>query len=325
MIPAVGQNSLAVAAAAAYYNATQLQGGCAGDAGGSMSPLSTLAAAAGSRGAGAAGQPAAGGGGQGLFGMGVPFQMPAASGMGFGVGGLVGGYGATGGWAGGAYAGGAASGAYGYSPYAYGMGGAGAGLDLAATRRKNATKETTSTLKAWLQEHIKNPYPTKGEKIMYALLLNLPPLVLYTCASRVLCRLAIITKMTLTQVSTWFANARRRLKKENKMTWAPRNRIDSESLDADADADADADRTRARVRRARRARARQDAPPRRPTRRAPAARSDPSTRPKTLSKRTPVRRSRIASRLPLALSLLSFTERSFSSLKRLTRFHFPAD
>ena len=36
--------------------------------------------------------------------------------------------------------------------------------------------------------------------------------------------LAIITKMTLTQVSTWFANARRRLKKENKMQWSPRNR-----------------------------------------------------------------------------------------------------
>ena len=47
-----------------------------------------------------------------------------------------------------------------------------------ASRRKNATRETTSTLKAWLQEHQKNPYPTKGEKIM----------------------LAIITKMTLTQV-----------------------------------------------------------------------------------------------------------------------------
>lgn len=31
--------------------------------------------------------------------------------------------------------------------------------------------------------------------------------------------LAIITRMTLTQVSTWFANARRRLKKENKVTW----------------------------------------------------------------------------------------------------------
>ncbi|EHB11197.1 Iroquois-class homeodomain protein IRX-4, partial [Heterocephalus glaber] len=74
------------------------------------------------------------------------------------------------------------------------------------TRRKNATRETTSTLKAWLQEHRKNPYPTKGEKIM----------------------LAIITKMTLTQVSTWFANARRRLKKENKMTWPARNKCTDE-------------------------------------------------------------------------------------------------
>ena len=54
----------------------------------------------------------------------------------------------------------------------------GGGYDLAA-RRKNATRESTATLKAWLNEHKKNPYPTKGEKIM----------------------LAIITKMTLTQVS----------------------------------------------------------------------------------------------------------------------------
>uniref|UniRef100_A0A4W6EQ37 Iroquois homeobox 4a n=1 Tax=Lates calcarifer TaxID=8187 RepID=A0A4W6EQ37_LATCA len=82
------------------------------------------------------------------------------------------------------------------------------------TRRKNATRETTSTLKAWLQEHRKNPYPTKGEKIM----------------------LAIITKMTLTQVSTWFANARRRLKKENKMTWPPRNKGSEEKrYDEDED------------------------------------------------------------------------------------------
>jgi hypothetical protein len=57
--------------------------------------------------------------------------------------------------------------------------------------------------------HRKNPYPTKGEKIM----------------------LAIITKMTLTQVSTWFANARRRLKKENKMTWSPRNRCGEDGDD----------------------------------------------------------------------------------------------
>ncbi|KAK7114121.1 hypothetical protein V1264_000237 [Littorina saxatilis] len=61
--------------------------------------------------------------------------------------------------------------------------------------RKAATRETTGPLKAWLHEHKKNPYPTKAEKIM----------------------LAIITKMTLTQVSTWFANARRRLKKENRL------------------------------------------------------------------------------------------------------------
>ncbi|XP_042317488.1 LOW QUALITY PROTEIN: iroquois-class homeodomain protein IRX-2 [Sceloporus undulatus] len=77
--------------------------------------------------------------------------------------------------------------------------------------RKNATRDATATLKAWLQEHRKNPYPTKGEKIM----------------------LAIITKMTLTQVSTWFANARRRLKKENKMTWAPRNKSEDEDEDLD--------------------------------------------------------------------------------------------
>ncbi|KAF4532126.1 hypothetical protein B566_EDAN004132 [Ephemera danica] len=87
----------------------------------------------------------------------------------------------------------------------------GYGMDLNGARRKNATRETTSTLKAWLNEHKKNPYPTKGEKIM----------------------LAIITKMTLTQVSTWFANARRRLKKENKMTWEPRNRVEDDDNNND--------------------------------------------------------------------------------------------
>jgi hypothetical protein len=93
-------------------------------------------------------------------------------------------------------------------------------MDLnGAARRKNATRETTNTLKAWLYEHRKNPYPTKGEKIM----------------------LAIITKMTLTQVSTWFANARRRLKKENKMTWSPRNRCGEDDDDDDADKNEDSD------------------------------------------------------------------------------------
>ncbi|CAD5117015.1 DgyrCDS5843 [Dimorphilus gyrociliatus] len=94
--------------------------------------------------------------------------------------------------------------------YAY----ANSAMDLNA-RRKNATRDATNTLKAWLYEHRKNPYPTKGEKIM----------------------LAIITKMTLTQVSTWFANARRRLKKENKMTWSPRNRNDEEEEEEEEEED----------------------------------------------------------------------------------------
>uniref|UniRef100_A0A1I8A0B3 Homeobox domain-containing protein n=1 Tax=Steinernema glaseri TaxID=37863 RepID=A0A1I8A0B3_9BILA len=46
--------------------------------------------------------------------------------------------------------------------------------------------------------------------------------------------LALLTKMTMTQVATWFANARRRLKKENKMTWSPRNRP-GEDEDEDGD------------------------------------------------------------------------------------------
>lgn len=64
----------------------------------------------------------------------------------------------------------AAQGFYPYGQYPYGD----------PSRAKTATRETTSTLKAWLQEHQKNPYPTKGEKIM----------------------LAIITRMTLTQVGS---------------------------------------------------------------------------------------------------------------------------
>ena len=51
--------------------------------------------------------------------------------------------------------------------------------------------------------------------------------------------LAIITKMTLTQVSTWFANARRRLKKENKMQWSPRNRTGDDDDDKNSDDDDD--------------------------------------------------------------------------------------
>uniref|UniRef100_A0A1A8IG72 Iroquois homeobox protein 6a n=1 Tax=Nothobranchius kuhntae TaxID=321403 RepID=A0A1A8IG72_NOTKU len=98
------------------------------------------------------------------------------------------------------------AGSIGYHPYAAPLGTYPYG-DPAY--RKNATRDATATLKAWLNEHRKNPYPTKGEKIM----------------------LAIITKMTLTQVSTWFANARRRLKKENKMTWSPKNKANDDRKD----------------------------------------------------------------------------------------------
>ncbi|XP_010604638.1 iroquois-class homeodomain protein IRX-1 [Fukomys damarensis] len=87
-------------------------------------------------------------------------------------------------------------------------------------RPKNATRESTSTLKAWLNEHRKNPYPTKGEKIM----------------------LAIITKMTLTQVSTWFANARRRLKKENKVTWGARSKDQEDGALFGSDTEGDAEK-----------------------------------------------------------------------------------
>ena len=45
-------------------------------------------------------------------------------------------------------------------------------------RRKNATRESTQALKQWLNEHRKNPYPTKAEKVM----------------------LALVSRMTLTQV-----------------------------------------------------------------------------------------------------------------------------
>jgi hypothetical protein len=70
-----------------------------------------------------------------------------------------------------------------------------------------------ATLKAWLYEHRKNPYPTKNEKMV----------------------LAMVTKMTLTQVSTWFANARRRLKKENKLHRTTTNSKSEEEEDDDDD------------------------------------------------------------------------------------------
>uniref|UniRef100_A0A8C3J8V1 Homeobox domain-containing protein n=1 Tax=Calidris pygmaea TaxID=425635 RepID=A0A8C3J8V1_9CHAR len=74
-----------------------------------------------------------------------------------------------------------------------------------------AARESTGALKAWLARHPRNPYPSKGEKVM----------------------LAVVSRMSLTQVSTWFANARRRLKKENKTGWAPRGASDGEDSEGE--------------------------------------------------------------------------------------------
>lgn len=49
--------------------------------------------------------------------------------------------------------------------------------------------------------------------------------------------LAIITKMSLTQVSTWFANARRRLKKENRVSWASKSKSDEEDEEQEGESD----------------------------------------------------------------------------------------
>ncbi|XP_050773637.1 iroquois-class homeodomain protein IRX-5-like [Gopherus flavomarginatus] len=81
----------------------------------------------------------------------------------------------------------------------------GQGLPTELSRAKAATsRESTSALKAWLGQHLRNPYPSKGEKVM----------------------LAITSKLSLAQVSTWFANACRRLKKEKRLHWAPRSKWD---------------------------------------------------------------------------------------------------
>ncbi|XP_030359346.1 iroquois-class homeodomain protein irx-2-like [Strigops habroptila] len=74
-----------------------------------------------------------------------------------------------------------------------------------------AARESTGALKAWLAQHPRNPYPSKGEKVM----------------------LAVVSRMSLTQVSTWFANARRRLKKENKASWALRGASDGDDSESE--------------------------------------------------------------------------------------------
>ncbi|PAA87792.1 hypothetical protein BOX15_Mlig016389g1 [Macrostomum lignano] len=64
---------------------------------------------------------------------------------------------------------------------------------LPATLRRRASAQAASALlKAWMRQHADNPYPSKREKSA----------------------LAALTNMSFAQISTWFANARRRLKKD---------------------------------------------------------------------------------------------------------------
>lgn len=70
-----------------------------------------------------------------------------------------------------------------------------------AGRRKKVTRDQTNTLKGWLLSHLDYPYPKREDKWI----------------------LCVLTRLTMDQVSTWFANARRRLKKEKGATWNTSN------------------------------------------------------------------------------------------------------
>ncbi|VDD74147.1 unnamed protein product [Mesocestoides corti] len=61
-------------------------------------------------------------------------------------------------------------------------------------RQKSTRHESTAVLRAWFREHQHHPYPTKAEKVM----------------------LSLAASMTMKQVSTWFANTRRRRSKSRE-------------------------------------------------------------------------------------------------------------
>lgn len=72
--------------------------------------------------------------------------------------------------------------------------------------KRQTLQDMARPLKQWLFRNRNNPYPTKTEKIS----------------------LARVSKMTLTQVSNWFANARRRLKntvRDPDLNWASRIKL----------------------------------------------------------------------------------------------------
>lgn len=94
-------------------------------------------------------------------------------------------------------------------------------FDINNPAKKVDTRHATGVLKAWLREHRKSPYPSKQEKIMFTQ----------------------ITKMTMTQVCTWFANARRRMKKENSEEGGSSDNNSDSAGSGDEDDDGEDNRT----------------------------------------------------------------------------------
>lgn len=73
-------------------------------------------------------------------------------------------------------------------------------------QKRQTLQDMTRPLKVWLYHHRDNPYPSKSEKV----------------------QLTKSSQMTMTQVSNWFANARRRLKntvRDPELTWAKRIKL----------------------------------------------------------------------------------------------------
>jgi len=84
-------------------------------------------------------------------------------------------------------------------------------------RQKRQTMQNmTRPLKQWLCDHRGNPYPTKTEKDV----------------------LATASRMTMVQVSNWFANARRRLKSAvqgDNLSWSKRVKLYNSNVTGNAE------------------------------------------------------------------------------------------
>ncbi|XP_041375062.1 homeobox protein Mohawk-like [Gigantopelta aegis] len=83
-------------------------------------------------------------------------------------------------------------------------------------QKRQVLQDMARPLKQWLYHHRDNPYPTKSQKMT----------------------LATGSRMSLVQVSNWFANARRRLKntvRSPDVTWAQRIKLYNNFVDGNAE------------------------------------------------------------------------------------------